>query len=547
MKIRMGVLAAVALVLSACGGGGGGANGGSGAPLPGTQAAVGIAIVPGDVTVTPGGAQGFTCAVNGTDNTQCTWKVQEGSAGGNISAGGNYTAPAADGTFHVIATAVADPARTATATVRVSATATRQPWVTGYYAGWYWPSSSPADVDMSAMTHFVFGRVAPGSGTLHGNPGDVMPGAGSAHRAGEQGAPDPARSVEDYLVRRAHAAGTRALLMVGGAGDGAGFLRSTADGVRPTFVRNLVDYAIAHDYDGIDMDWEDELGANSLGLPAAETYRRLLALMRDLRIEANTRARYQSPNAPFILTFPGYAKNLNINQVQPWEVEVASLSDQFNLMSYGIGTASDAQGWHSWFTSPISGKYGNAPVDLASSIDAFVAKGVPRGKLGIGMGFYGIYYGNPAEMDPTAPPLVTGPRQELRGARLEADDNALAYNVLVELGYLDHGTYAYDTEAQAAYRTYTGPAYPRGFRPAIAPHDGRSAAGFLSYENGQSIAAKGAWVRNPQTAVGGAIVWTINYGYLQGNGPHGSGGSNPLLAAVKCSFLQRGCPAPATP
>ncbi|HVE52397.1 MAG TPA: glycosyl hydrolase family 18 protein, partial [Ramlibacter sp.] len=516
-------------------------------PMPVQPTTVGVAIIPGDVTVMPGGAQWFTCAVNGSPNTQCTWSVQEGAAGGNITAGGAYTAPAGAGTFHVVATAVADPARTATATVRVSATATRQPWVTGYYVGYYWPTSSPADVDMAAMTHFVFGRVAPGSGTLDGNAGDVVPGGGSAHRVGEQGAPDPALSVEDYLVRRAHAANTKALLMLGGAGDGAGFLRSTADEVRPTFVRNLVDYLVAHDYDGIDVDWEDELGANSLGLPEPETYRRLLALLRDLRIEAGTRARYRAPNAPFLLTFPGYAKNLNINQVQPWEVEVAGLSDQFNLMSYGIGTASDATGWHSWFTSPISGKYGNAPVDLTTSIQAFVDQGVPRSRLGIGMGFYGIYYGNPSSMDPAAAPLVTGPRQPLRGARLEADDNALAYNALVELGYLDNGTYAYDVDAQAAYRTYTGPAYPSGFRPSIAPHNGRSGAGFLSYENAQSIAAKGAWVRNPQTAVGGTIIWTINYGYLQGNGPEGSGGRNPLLAAVKCSFLQRGCPAPTTP
>lgn len=538
MKMRAWALLAAVLLLSACGGGGGsgGEEGG----------AVRVSVAPEDVALATGATRQFRCTVTGARDERCTWRVAQ-AAGGSITAAGLYTAPGAAGTFHVVATSVADATRHATATVRVSAAAVRQPWVTGYYAGWYWPSSSPADVDMAAMTHFVFGRVAPGSGTLGGDAGAVVPGAGSAHRVGEAGAPEPARSVEDYLVRRAHAAGTKALLMLGGVGDGAGFLRSTSDAVRPTFVRNLVDYLVAHDYDGIDVDWEDELGANSLGLPPAETYRRLLALLDDLREEAQGRARYQGPRGPFLLTFPGYAKNLNIDRVQEWEVQVAQRVDQFNLMSYGIGTASDAPGWHSWFTSPLGGSYGNAPVDLASSIQAFVDAGVPRLKLGIGIGFYGIYYANPADMDPNAPPVVTGPRQVLNGARLEADDNALAYNMLVELGYLANGTYAFDTRAQAAYRTYTGAAYPRGFRPSVAPHDRRAAAGFLSYENAESIAAKGAWVRSPRTGVGGTIVWTINYGYLQGSGPGGSRGSNPLLAAVKCSFLLRGCPAPVTP
>lgn len=541
MTLRAWALLGAVLLLSACGGGGGGGAGGEGG---GT---VTVSVAPADVALTAGGTRQFRCTVTGARDARCTWRVAEGARGGSITAAGLYTAPDAAGTFHVVAAAVADSTRRATATVAVTAATARQPWVTGYYAGWYWPSSSPADVDMSALTHFVFGRIAPGSGTLGGAPGAVVQGAGSAHRVGEQGAPDPARSVEDYLVRRAHAAGTRALVMLGGVGDGAGFLRSSSDEVRPTFVRNLVDYLVAHDYDGIDVDWEDELGANSLGLAPAETYRRLLALLDDLRAEAQSRPRYQGERGPFLVTFPGYAKNRNIDSVQEWEVQVAQRVDQFNLMSYGIGTAYDAPGWHSWFTSPIGGSYGNAPVDLASSIQAFVDAGVPRLKLGIGIGFYGIYYANPPDMDPNAPPLVTGPRQPLRGARLEADDNALAYNMLVELGYLSNGTYAFDAQAQAAYRTYTGPAYPRGFRPAMAPHDARAAAGYLSYENGESIAAKGAWVRDARTGVGGAILWTINYGYLQGSGPDGSRGSNPLLAVVKCSFLRKGCPAAGTP
>ena len=58
--------------------------------------------------------------------------------------------------------------------------APRRPWVTAYYAGWFWDRSPPEKVDMTAMTHFVFGRVAPGGGTLGGEPGQVVFGAGTA-------------------------------------------------------------------------------------------------------------------------------------------------------------------------------------------------------------------------------------------------------------------------------------------------------------------------------------------------------------------------------
>jgi hypothetical protein len=45
--------------------------------------------------------------------------VQEGAAGGTITAGGVYTAPSAAGTYHVIGTSAADPSKSATATVVV--------------------------------------------------------------------------------------------------------------------------------------------------------------------------------------------------------------------------------------------------------------------------------------------------------------------------------------------------------------------------------------------------------------------------------------------
>ena len=64
------------------------------------------------------------------------------------------------------------------------------------------------------------------------------------------------------------------LLTVGGIpsiyyGDEQGFTGvrgeswSADDAVRATFVENLVDYLVAHDYDGVDVDWENCIGGEA--------------------------------------------------------------------------------------------------------------------------------------------------------------------------------------------------------------------------------------------------------------------------------------------
>jgi len=392
------------------------------------------------------------------------------------------------------------------------------PWVTGYYAGWYWDQGyAPDEIDMGDMTHFVFGRVAPGGGSLDGEPGEIVPGAGSAHDP--DASPYPGTTVEDAAVDFAHAAGTKALLMLGGDGfDGRGFVASTDDGIRATFVENLVDYLVEHDYDGVDVDWENCIGGEAwecgVDISLEESVRRLTALLREIRAEMATRPRYAT--TPGIITYPGYAVSINEldedGHVDQWRVDVALLVDQYNLMSYGIGTTWNGANWDSWFSGALDGETGTHPISIDSSIDAYVASGVPRERLGMGIGFYGIYYG----------PDITGPRQNTDENDIyETDDNALAYERLVAMGYLDHGERHFDDEASSTYRLYPG-----GYVPESDP--ARNPAGMLSYEDEQSIAAKGAYTRAGNA--GGTIIWTLNYGALPD-------GTNPLLDAVAESFL----------
>lgn len=79
-----------------------------------------MSITPASATALTNKIVPFTATVKGTSNTAVTWSIQE-SNGGTISEAGLYRAPLEIGSYHVVATSVADATKSATATVGVSA------------------------------------------------------------------------------------------------------------------------------------------------------------------------------------------------------------------------------------------------------------------------------------------------------------------------------------------------------------------------------------------------------------------------------------------
>jgi hypothetical protein len=98
-----------------------------------------VSLTPLAFHVAPGGSITFTASVTGSADTGVAWSVQEGAAGGSVTASGLYTAPAAEGTFHVVASSHADASKVQVATVTVTAPAA------GTVAVVLSPSSSAAD------------------------------------------------------------------------------------------------------------------------------------------------------------------------------------------------------------------------------------------------------------------------------------------------------------------------------------------------------------------------------------------------------------------
>ena len=76
-----------------------------------------VSISPTSAWLMTGGTQQFAASVTGTTNTAVTWSP---GGGGSVSATGLYTAPATAGNVTVTATSVADPTKSASASVSVT-------------------------------------------------------------------------------------------------------------------------------------------------------------------------------------------------------------------------------------------------------------------------------------------------------------------------------------------------------------------------------------------------------------------------------------------
>ena len=109
--IALSFSAALLSILPACG---------SSSPAPPTpQVAVQIAPPSGGLAIFATAKAQFSATVTGSTNPIVNWSVTE-AGGGTIDATGMYTAPAAAGTFHVVAMAQADTTKTASLAATVT-------------------------------------------------------------------------------------------------------------------------------------------------------------------------------------------------------------------------------------------------------------------------------------------------------------------------------------------------------------------------------------------------------------------------------------------
>jgi chitinase len=375
-------------------------------------------------------------------------------------------------------------------------TTTSGAWVLGYWAVWQttqYPLDRIAWHDMTHAAISFVGARAPATPSTQ-SPYATLDTSNATANLGANGMAQ--------FASAAHTGGCHPLMSLGGGGAGAGFAAAATAANRAQFIADILAASAAWGYDGVDLDWEDSIN-----------YADFQALVLALRTAA-------PPG--FLITAPIGAVNNNLgidaSARQLWSAVHTSL-DQLNVMTYtGSG---NYPGWVVWFMDPLAGAGADHPFDVTSSLAAYAALGIPKAKLGVGIGFYGRAVSAP----------VTAPLQAYGNATVYEDDTRLSYGNIKRYFEAKGGAVAnWDATAMTTWLSWPSEFHP-GWTDQFAGDQG-PATQFLTYEDPATVAAKGQWLK--QNGYGGVIIWTINEGTQYPFG--GDGYANPLLDATAAAF-----------
>lgn len=344
-------------------------------------------------------------------------------------------------------------------------------WVTAYYPVWNQTGAlTPDKIDYSAITHLVHFAIVPrADGTIE----DTI--------HGTMNAITPAQSQD--VVSRAHKAGDKVLICLGGAGTGPLISPVIAPALRGVFVKNLVAFAQQRGYDGVDVDMEPIL-------PADED--NFVAFVKDLRVAL------KAANPQSLLTFPASGEPGSQPKL------CAMLKDDFdqiNIQTYDLSGTWD--GFKTWYNGSLYGDGKTLMTDTrpfpsaSEKVGLYEAAGVPAAKLGLGIAFYGYLWNG-----------ASGPGQPIQGVKTET----VGYNDIMDK-YFQPSAYHWDANAHAPYLSLGGPG---------------AAGKFISYDDARLTGEKVTYARTH--GLGGVIIWQLGSEYRP---DQPAGKRNALLSAVK--------------
>ena len=181
------------------------------------------------------------------------------------------------------------------------------------------PASS---IDFTTLTHVIHFSVVPNSdGTLDSSANSIT----------------TANSAD--VVSRAHAAGRKVLICVGGAGTESLFQGATSVANLPVFINNLTNFMATRGYDGVDIDWEP--------LPSTDA-QQFTNLVTGLRFALNGFSQHKLLTAA-AGAYPPFGDSATAEYLM--FAMLQSQFDQIGIMTYDFSGPYD--GWVTWFNSPI--------------------------------------------------------------------------------------------------------------------------------------------------------------------------------------------------
>ena len=339
--------------------------------------------------------------------------------------------------------------------------------VAGYYAEWTAPGYPPSAIPMQNLTHIIHAFAWPNADGSISYPAGFL-------------------SLVPDLTQRAHTAGKKVLLSLGGYTDSLGFSPMASNSItRAKFVSNLTALCLTNNYDGADLDWE---------YPENTTDEQNLTLLGQ-----DIRAYWKQAAPTLMLTMTidpsdWRGKYYDVTTLHP-------LLDWIGVMTYCY--------YGSWFG--ISGH--NSPL-YSDPLDPFAAgstdesirqyfhdqRGVPYNKMVSGIPFFGI--------------LFTGTTKLSQPA---GGGNQCNYQVAATLNY----TYNWDSVSQVPYLTSS------------------AANSLISVEDPVSVRLKCQYAKAQGLA--GVMIWELSQDNL-------TTGDQPLLSTVGSEMLALPPPPPpATP
>ena len=280
---------------------------------------------------------------------------------------------------------------------------------------------------------------------------------------------DPAR-LHAVAGKRLDNPGLKVVLSVGGWGAGNFSEAVATASARKVFIDSSTALMLAHDLDGLDIDWEYPTlpGPGISHSPADRVNFSLLLEALRARLDALGRKHQRR----YLLTIAAAdgeaAQGLEL-------ARIARALDWINLMTYDFhGSLTPTTGHHAGLRAstlaPAEGR------NATRAVDEFLAAGVPPRKLNLGLAFYGRRFGD-------VTPEHDGLYQPF------ASDGGYVTWQQIQRDFLDKGGFVrhWDETAQSAWLWNA------------------AERKMISYDDPQALKAKAAFVR--ERGLGGVMYW----------------------------------------
>ncbi len=360
--------------------------------------------------------------------------------------------------------------------------ATATPRVVGYLASWGVRSNGTRIADLPAreLTHvfYAFGGIGRDGRAVLGNPCVDVGRCGRRRNLPAR----PGGTFGELLKLKARHPHLRAMISIGGWGGSARFSDvALTDSSRRRFAESAVELFIDRwpgVFDGVDVDWEFPVRGGMKGnVERPEDRENFTLLLAELRRALDARgARDRTHYELAIAASPRPSELVNL------ELErIAPLLDFVNIMTYDFHVASPV----AHFNSPLYAARDDPTPELTvdASVRAFIAGGVPRGKLLVGVPFYGRAYNGVANVD-------AGRFQPVDSLPAPTGVEAITWRVLARTRLKDpRFTLHWDSSARVPWA-----------------YDAASGK-WISYDDERSVRAKADYVREQE--LGGIVIWEL--------------------------------------